>query len=65
MPEPIFFKLDMHIMVLEPTSTAHFLNPSHQSHLLVFSLIADRQRFGKNVTAATNSHLAIEELLDA
>jgi hypothetical protein len=31
MPEPVFKKLDMHITVLEPTSMAFSINPSHQS----------------------------------
>jgi hypothetical protein len=30
MTEPIFMKLGMYIMALEPISTAYFINPSHQ-----------------------------------
>jgi hypothetical protein len=53
-------------MAHEPISTAYFINPSHQSVCLyVYPLIVARQRLGKNVTAATNTHATIEELLDA
>jgi hypothetical protein len=54
MPQPNLIKLDTYIMAPEPISTAYFSLP-----------IAARQRLGKNVTAATNSHATIEELLDA
>jgi hypothetical protein len=55
-PEPIFKKLGMHIMALEPISTAYFRNPSHQSVCLyVHPTIVARQRLGNNVTAATNT----------
>jgi hypothetical protein len=30
MPEPVFMKLGMYIMGIEPISTAQFINPSHQ-----------------------------------
>jgi hypothetical protein len=44
---------------------AYFLNPSHQSVCLyVYPHIAARQRIGKNVTAATNTNVRIEELLE-
>jgi hypothetical protein len=33
--------------------------------VLFYLKIVARQRFGKNVTAATNAHATIEELLDA
>jgi hypothetical protein len=53
-------KFGTYIIALEP------INPSHQSvRLYVYSSIVDRQRLGKNVTAATNTHATIEELLDA
>jgi hypothetical protein len=56
----------MYIMVPEPISTAYFINPSHQSvSLHVYHNIVARQGLGKkkNVTAATNTHATIEELL--
>jgi hypothetical protein len=46
-----------------PVSTVYFVNPSHQS--VCVSPTVARQRLGKNVTAATNTHATIEELLDA
>jgi hypothetical protein len=70
-PEPVFMKLGMYIMTPEPISVAY----SHWS-LSVYPrivarqrlgknfLIVDRQRLSKNVTAATNTHATIEELLD-
>jgi hypothetical protein len=60
MPEPIFMNLGMYIMSLEPISAAYFINPSHQSVCIVA-----RQRLGKNVTVATNTHAAIEERVKA
>jgi hypothetical protein len=62
-PEPIFLKLAVYIMTPEPISTAYFINPSHQS-LCLYIYVA-RQRLGKNVAAATNTHVTIKELLDA
>jgi hypothetical protein len=57
-------KLGVYIMAPEPVSTAYFLNPSHQPVCLyVNPSIVARQRLGKNVTAATNTHVPIEELL--
>jgi hypothetical protein len=48
-----------------PISTAYFINPSHQSVCLyVYPLIFTRQRLGKIITAAMNTHV-IQELLDA
>jgi hypothetical protein len=42
------------------------MNPSHQSvRPYVYFPIVARQRFGKNVTAATNTQGTIEELLNA
>jgi hypothetical protein len=66
MPEPIFMKLDMYNMAPEPTSTAYFINPSHLLVCLYVSPpIVARQRFGKNIIAAANTHSTIEEMLDA
>jgi hypothetical protein len=31
MPQPVFKKVGMNIMAVEPISEAHFINPSHQS----------------------------------
>jgi hypothetical protein len=58
MAEPVFMKLGVHNMPLGSISTAYFMNPSLRS---VFS----RQRFRKNVTAAANTQVTIEELLEA
>jgi hypothetical protein len=60
-PEPIFMKLCIYIMTPVPISTVYFINLSHQS---VYPTMVTRQRLGKDVTAATNTHAAIEELLD-
>jgi hypothetical protein len=66
MPEPIFMKLSMYIMTLEPISMTFFMHPFRQSVCLyVYSHIVIRQRLGKNFTAATNTRAAIEESLDA
>jgi hypothetical protein len=65
MADPIIMKLGMHIMAPGPISTAYFINPSHQSVCLyVYLPIVAGQQFGKNVTAATNTHATIEELLE-
>jgi hypothetical protein len=59
-------KLGMFIMVPEPISTAYFINPSHQSMCLyVYPPTVASQRFGKNVTAATDTETTIERLLNA
>jgi hypothetical protein len=59
-------KLGMYIMAPELISTAYFTNPSHQSACLyVYPSIVARQRLIKNVTAATNTHTTIEELLES
>jgi hypothetical protein len=64
MPETIFMKLHMNIMASKPLSTAYFINPSHQSVCLyVYATLVARQRLGKNVTAATNSHATMKDLL--
>jgi hypothetical protein len=49
----------MYVMASEPISTAYYINSSHQ-----FVSVA-RQRLSKNITAATNTYVTIEELLDA
>jgi hypothetical protein len=65
MPEPLFMKLGMRIIVPEPISTAYFINPSHQPVCLdVYPPIVARQWLGKNVTTAMNTHTTIGELLD-
>jgi hypothetical protein len=66
MPESILMKLGMYIMAPVTILTAYFINPSHQSACLyVCSRIVAGQRLGNNLTAATNTHAAIEELLAA
>jgi hypothetical protein len=66
MSEAIFMKLDMYVMAPEPILTAFFINPFCQSvGLYVYPPVVDKQRLGKNVTAATNTDATIEELLDA
>jgi hypothetical protein len=44
-----------------PISTACFINPSHQSVSIRLPPIAPRQRIGKNVTVATNTHAIAEK----
>jgi hypothetical protein len=64
--KPIFTKLGIYIMSLEPVSTAYFINTSHQfACLYVYLSIVTRQRLGKNVTTAKNIHVTVKELLDA
>jgi hypothetical protein len=66
MPEPIIVKRGVYIVALDPISAAYFINPSHQAvYLYVYSPVVARQWLGKNVIAATNTHVTIEELLDA
>jgi hypothetical protein len=66
MAQPIFMKIGMYIMTPEPISTVCFINTFYQSVCLyVYSLFVARQRLGKNVAAATNTHSTTEELLDA
>jgi hypothetical protein len=48
-------------MALKPISTAYFINPPIR--LCVYPFVA-RQRLGKNITAATNTHVTIKELSD-
>jgi hypothetical protein len=55
----------MYIMTHEPISTAYSINLSHQSVCLyVYPLIVAKQRLGKKVTAANNTHSTTEELFD-
>jgi hypothetical protein len=56
MPEPIFMRLGIYIMVPEPISTAYLINPSHKFVCLYVYLLVAMQRIGKSVTAATNTH---------
>jgi hypothetical protein len=63
MPDQIFMKLGVYIMAPEPIWTAYFISSYHQS-LWQYVYIA-RQRLGRNVTVAKNTHATIEELLDA
>jgi hypothetical protein len=48
----------MYIMAPEPISTVYFINSSHLC-VYVHPPIVHRQRLGKNVTAATNTHATI------
>jgi hypothetical protein len=66
MPEPIIMKPGMNIMISEPTSTAHFLNPSHQSVCpYAYPSNVARQRLDKNLQRVRMPHATVEELLDA
>jgi hypothetical protein len=63
MPESIFIKLGMHIMAPEPITMAYFINLSDQFvGLYEYPSTVARQRLGKNVSAAINTHEKIEEL---
>jgi hypothetical protein len=65
MPEPVFMKLGMYIMAAKPKSAAYLINPFHKSLCLyVYPSTVARQWLGKNVTAVTNTHETIVELLD-
>jgi hypothetical protein len=64
MSEPVFKKLVMYIMAPESISMVYVIHPSHQSVSICVSPLAARQRLGKNVTAATNTHATVEELLN-
>jgi hypothetical protein len=52
-------------MTPEPISTAYFINPFHPVYLYAYPLIVARQRLGKKVVAATDTHTIIKEFLDA
>jgi hypothetical protein len=59
-------KLGIYTMAAERISTAYLKTSFHQSVCLyVYLPIVARQRLGKSVTAATNTHATVEELLDA
>jgi hypothetical protein len=65
MPEPIFMKLGMYVMVPEPISAAYFINPTHQSVCLY---VYTYSRYRCQATALLTEPLqsaTIEELLDA
>jgi hypothetical protein len=64
MPEAMFMKLGMCITATELISKAYFINPSHQAVCLFMYNVA-RQLLGRGVTAVTNTHAIIVELLDA
>jgi hypothetical protein len=51
-------------MANEPISIEYFMNPSHQSASVCVPPTIAKQRLGKDVTAATETHAAIEDLLD-
>jgi hypothetical protein len=58
-------KLDVHIMVSKPISTAYFIYHSHQSVCLyVYPPIVAIQQTDKNVTDATDTHATIAELFN-
>jgi hypothetical protein len=60
----MFMKFGMHIVIPEPISAARIICLFHHSMCLyVYPILVGRQRLGKNVTAATNAHATIEELL--
>jgi hypothetical protein len=62
MPDPVFIKIGMYIMTLEPISAVYFINSSHQ---YVYSLSLLGNGSVRNITATTNTHATIEVLLDA
>jgi hypothetical protein len=64
MAEPIFMKLGMYIMALEPISAAYFINPTRHSVCLYaypLSLIGN----GSVKDTAVRNKYATTELLDA
>jgi hypothetical protein len=64
MPETIFLKLHTYITAPGPINgILHKYPPS--VCVPVHSPISARQQLSKNITAATNTHATIEELLDA
>jgi hypothetical protein len=59
-------KLGMYVMVPGPISAAYIINHPHQCVCLyMYPLTVARQRLDKNVPAAANTYVEIEELLDA
>jgi hypothetical protein len=59
MPESIFIETGMCILTPEPISAAYFVKVSHQPVSLCVPLTVARQRLGKYVPAATNTHTTI------
>jgi hypothetical protein len=66
MAEVIFMKLGIYIRAPEPISMAYFMNPpiSLCVYMYIHPIVA-RQQLSKCVTAATNTHTTVEELLYA
>jgi hypothetical protein len=63
--EPIFIQLGMYIVAPEPISTAHFINPSHQSVCLyVYLPTVAWQRLDKIFSASMNKQATLKELLN-
>jgi hypothetical protein len=58
----VFMKLGTYIMAPKLDSKPNFMNSSHQSRrLYAYIPIFARQEIGKNVTAAPNPHVPIDE----
>jgi hypothetical protein len=55
----------MLIMAPNPISLAYYISPSHHSVSVCVSPVVAEQRLGKIVTVATDTHMIIEDLLDA
>jgi hypothetical protein len=56
----------VYIMAPEPITAAYFIKLFHHSLCLyAYPFTVVRQRLGKNVIAATNTHATIEEFLNA
>jgi hypothetical protein len=53
----------MYIKEPEPISTAYFINPTVSLCVYNVAATVSRQWLDKNVTAVTNTHIIIEELL--
>lgn len=62
MTEPPFRALGVYIMAPDTISTMYLINSSHKS---VCPRIVAMQRLGRNVTAATNKLVTIQDLLEA
>jgi hypothetical protein len=63
MPEPVFMKPGMYIMATEPISTAHFINPSHQS--FVYFRLSLLGKGSVKTIPRQRIHATTEELLNA
>jgi hypothetical protein len=62
-PEPIYMKFDIYVMLLEPISTAYFINPSHQSVCLcVYPRLSPLGNGSVNAFPWRSVHAAIKEL---